>query len=125
MKLQPKDFANASPSERSVSKGLLQPMANRASITLSCHFTLPLEITLVSYDNHWEVVLVLHAQDLLLECGDFLETLSACDGVDQQKSFAGAHVLLSHGRVLFLAGGIEDIEKCDLIVDNALLAVRV
>jgi hypothetical protein len=61
----------------------------------------------------------------LLESGDFLEALAGCDGVDEQEALACTHVLLAHGAVLFLAGGIEHIEQGDLIVNNALLAVGV
>lgn len=61
----------------------------------------------------------------MLERGDFLEALTGRDGVDEQESFAGTHVLLPHGGVLFLSGGIEDIEQGDLFVNDTLLAVRV
>lgn len=88
-------------------------------------FSLALQITLVADNNHGEVVLVLDSQNLLLESGDFLETLARCDGVDEQETFTRAHVLLSHGAVLLLAGGIEDVEKGDFIVNDTLLAVRV
>jgi hypothetical protein len=82
-----------------------------------------LQIALVADHNHGEIVLVFHSQNLLLECGDFLEALARRDGVDQEESLAGAHILLAHRRVLFLASGIEDIEKCHLIVNDALLPV--
>lgn len=45
------------------------------SSTLSRNLALALQIALVSDDDHWEVVLVLNSQDLLLESGDFLEAL--------------------------------------------------
>ena len=94
-------------------------------LTLSGHFPLAFEIALVAHHDHGERVLVLHSQDLLLECCDLLEALSGCDRVDQEESFACSHVLLAHRRVLFLAGGIEDIEEGDLVIDHALLTVRV
>lgn len=83
------------------------------------------EIALVANNHHGEVVLVLYTQDLLLEDSNFLKTLARCDGVDKQKSFSSAHVLLAHGAVLFLAGGIENVEESDFIIDDALLAIRV
>lgn len=92
---------------------------------MSENFTLALEIALVADDDHGEVVLVLDSQDLLLECGDFLEALAGGDGVDEQETLACAHVLLTHGTVLFLAGGIEDIEEGDFIVNDTLLAVGI
>ena len=92
---------------------------------MSRHLALALQIALVADDNHGEIVLVLHPQDLLLESRDFLEALPGRDGVDEQEAFTGAHVLLAHGRVLFLTGGIEDVEQGNLIVNDALLAVRV
>lgn len=91
--------------------------------TLGRNFSLSVQIALVSDDNHGEVVLVLNAQYLLLECLDLFEGLLRGDGIDEQEALASAHVLLSHCRVLFLTGCVEHIEKCDLIVDDALLAV--
>lgn len=93
--------------------------------TLLRNLSLALQIALVSDNNNWEVVLVLDSQDLLLKGHDLLEGLSAGDAVDQKEALAGAHVLLAHGGVLFLASGIENVEKGDLIVNDALLAVRI
>lgn len=50
--------------------------------TLPRYLPLALQIALVAYHHHGEVVLVLDTQDLLLEGGDFLEALSRRDGVD-------------------------------------------
>jgi len=93
--------------------------------TLLADSAVHVQIALVSHDNHREVILVLHPQNLLLERGDLDETRPAGDGVDQQEALAGAHVLLPHGGVLFLAGGIQHIEERDFVVDHALLAIRV
>lgn len=92
---------------------------------MSCNLALVLEIALVTNNDHGEVVLVLDAKDLLLEGCDFLKALAGGDGVDKEETFTGAHVLLSHSGVLFLASGIENVEKSNFIVDNALLAVGV
>lgn len=70
------------------------------------NLSVALQITLVADKDDGEVVLVLDAQDLLLEGHDFLEALAAGDAVDEEEALAGAHVLFSHGRVLLLAGGI-------------------
>jgi hypothetical protein len=88
-------------------------------------FPLALQVALVAHNNHGEIVLVLDSQNLLLEGCDFLEALPGCDGVDQQETLSGSHVLLSHRRIFLLASGIEDVEKCDFIVNDTLLAVRV
>lgn len=93
--------------------------------TLPGNFSFALQIALVSHNDHGEVVLVLDPQDLLLEGCDLFETLAGRDGVDEQEALACPHVLLSHGRVLFLAGGVEDIEQRDLVVNDTLLSVRV
>lgn len=87
--------------------------------------SLALEIALVAHDDHGEVVLVLDPEDLLLEGHDLLERLTVDYRVDEQEALAGPHVLLAHGRVLLLAGCVEHVEQGDLIVDDALLAVRV
>jgi hypothetical protein len=86
---------------------------------------LAVKIALVADDDHWEVVLVLDSQDLLLERHDLLVALPVGYRVNEQEALSRAHVLLSHRRVLFLSGCVEHIEKRDLVVDNALLAIRV
>lgn len=87
------------------------------------YHSLLVEIAFVADDNDREVVLVLNAEDLLLECHDFFKGLTRCDGVDQEEAFARSHILFAHGRVFFLSGGIEDIQQSDLIVNDTLLAV--
>lgn len=93
--------------------------------TLPGNLSLALQIALVAYNDHGEVVLVLDSQDLLLEGCDLLKTLAGRDGVNEQEPFACPHVLLSHRRVLFLTGGVEHIEQRDLVVNDTLLSVRV
>jgi len=88
-------------------------------------FSLALQIALVADNNHGEVVLVLDAENLLLESGDLLETLARSDVVNKQETLSRPHVLFAHGAVLLLTGGVENIEKSDLVVNVALLAVRV
>lgn len=87
--------------------------------------TLLLQITLVGNDNDGEVILVLDAQDLLLEGHDFFEGLARCNGVDEQETLAGSHVLFSHSRVFLLACCIQDIQQSDFIIDHTLLAVGI
>lgn len=84
-----------------------------------------LQVALVPDNHHGEAVLVLDPQDLLLEGRDLLKALAGCDGVDEQEALAGAHVLLAHRRVLFLAGCVEHVEERNLVVNDALLPVRV
>lgn len=78
--------------------------------TLLRHLALLFQITLVADQDDGEVVLVLDSQYLLLEGEDFLKGLFGSDGVDEQETLSGSHVLLSHGGVFFLAGGIEDVQ---------------
>ncbi len=128
MNLQLKDLARASPSvvdARAVSEWGLYGRHWLVILTMSVNLALALKIALVADDDHGEVILVLDSQDLLLECGDFFKALAGGDGVDEQETLACAHILLSHGTVLFLASGIEDIEKGDLIVNDTLLTVGI
>ena len=67
--------------------------------TFCAHLSLAFQITLVSDDNDGEVVLVLDAQDLLLECDDLLEALTRCYAVNEKEALACSHVLLAHGTV--------------------------
>ena len=57
---------------------------------------LVLQIALVSDDDDWERVLVLHTQNLLVESANFLERIAGSDGVDQEETLSRAHVLLTH-----------------------------
>ena len=119
MKLHPKDRASASPSNpQKISNqhsGFSNTEGNKLTQIRDCERTLlgnlslPLQIALVANHNDGEVILVLDSQNLLLEGHDLLEALTACDTVDQEETLTRSHILLAHGGVLFLAGGIEDI----------------
>lgn len=93
--------------------------------TLLRHLSLALQIALVAHDDDGKVVLVLYSEDLLLEGHDFLEALPARNAVHQQEALSRPHVLFTHGRVLLLAGCIEDIQERVLGIDHAPLAVRI
>lgn len=77
--------------------------------TFCAHLSLGVQIALVSDDNDGEVVLVLDAQNLLLECDDLFEALARCYAVNEKEALACPHVLLAHGRVLLLAGRVEHV----------------
>ena len=77
--------------------------------TFCAHLSLGVQIALVADNDDGEVVLVLDAQNLLLECDDLLEALARCYAVDEQETLACSHVLLAHGRVLLLAGRVEHV----------------
>jgi hypothetical protein len=123
--LQPNDRARFSPSVAYLCKQLSHDACWFVVLTLSGHLTLAFQVALVANHYHREVVLVLDSQNLLLERCDFVEALLGSDRVDQEEALAGAHVLLSHSRVLFLAGSVENVEESDLIVNDALLAVGI
>jgi hypothetical protein len=91
--------------------------------TLLTDSSIHIQVALVADDDHREIVLVLHPQNLLLERSDFDETRSAGDRVHKEETFAGTHVLLAHCRILFLTGGIQHIKQSNFIVDDTLLAV--
>jgi hypothetical protein len=65
--------------------------------TVHANLPLKLEVAFVCDDNDGERVLVLHAQNLLVERADFLERVPRRDRVDEQEPFTGPHVLLAHG----------------------------
>jgi len=65
--------------------------------TIHADLALKLEVAFVCDDDDGERILVLHAQDLLVERADFLERVPRGDRVDEQKPFTGPHVLLAHG----------------------------
>ena len=58
------------------------------------------------------------ASDLFKRC-----TIGDCKY--EQESLARPHVLLPHGGELFLPGRVEDVKLGHLVVDDALLCVRV
>lgn len=78
--------------------------------TLCAHLSLMLQITLVANHDYGEIILVLDTQYLLLEGDNLVEALSRCDAVDQKEALAGPHILLAHGRVFLLTGGIKHIQ---------------
>ena len=125
MNLQPKFRASSLPAVKDTVISLLarRMLCGTGIRTLCRDLSFAIQIALVANHNHGEVVLVLDAQYLLLECLDFFKRLLRGDGVDEQETLAGAHVLFSHGGVFFLASGIQDIEQGDFVIDNALLAV--
>ena len=84
-----------------------------------------LEIALVGHDDNGEVVLVLDTENLLVEGGDLVKAVPGGDRVDTEETLPGAHVLLPHGRVLLLAGGVEDVKEGDLLINHTLLPVAV
>jgi hypothetical protein len=77
--------------------------------TFCAHLPLAVQIALVSNNDDREVVLVLDAQNLLLECDDLLEALARCYAVYEQEAFACSHILLAHGRVLLLASRVKHV----------------
>jgi hypothetical protein len=93
--------------------------------TFCAHLSLGFQIALVSDNDDGEVVLVLDAQNLLLECDDLLEALARRYAVDEQEALACPHILLAHGRVLLLAGRVEHVQQRDLLINHTLLPVRV
>jgi hypothetical protein len=95
------------------------------SLTLCANLPLRLQIAFVANHDDGEVVLVLDSKNLLLESQDFFKALPAGYGVDEQEAFARSHVLLAHCAVFLLACSIEHVQQSNLLIDNALLAVRI
>lgn len=75
--------------ERATNEGMIR--------TVHADLALEFEVAFVCDDDDGERVLVLHAQNLLVERADFLERVPRGDRVDEQEPFAGPHVLLAHG----------------------------
>jgi hypothetical protein len=101
--------------------------------------SLILKIALVSHDDDRERILVLDTKNLLMESANFLERITGGDGVNEEEAFTSAHVLLAHSSVgsewqglsaveyyspvFLLTSGVEDVEQCDLFIDDALFTV--
>lgn len=83
------------------------------TLTIPADFTFELEIALIGHQDHRERVLVLHAEDLLLEHRHLLKGKPGRDGVDEKKPFAGAHVLVPHGSVMCVSfgSGVEGVDR--------------
>jgi hypothetical protein len=69
---------------------------NKLRLTIHSNLSLILKITLVGHDDDRERVLVLDAKNLLVERADLLERIAGGDGVNEEETFTGAHVLLAH-----------------------------
>ena len=79
------------------SRGSWEIGGNGTIHTVRADLPLKLEVAFGCDDNDGERVLVLHAQNLLVERADFLERIPRRDRVDEQEPFTGPHVLLAHG----------------------------
>ena len=89
------------------------------------HLTLPVHVGFVANDQHRELVAVLHPQHLLVELVHLLEGLPLRQGEDEEEALPGPHVLLAHRAELLLTGRVEDVQPRHVVVDHALLRVRV
>jgi len=81
-------------------------------------------IGLVSYQDKRDIF----AADLLGhfdKLWDFLKRRELIDTVDKNEAVAVGHIVLAHGRVFFLAGGIEDFKLVRFAVDVAFGAVGI
>lgn len=83
------------------------------------------QVAFVADQHHRHVVRVFHSLDLFAVHRNVLERLGVVDGEHEQKAFAGAHVLVSHRTVLFLAGRVENVEQARFTVDHYLFSIRV
>ncbi len=72
-----------------------------------------------------DLLCILDPLDLLPVGGYVLERLCVVDGEDEQEALPRPHVLVPHGRVLLLAGRVQDVQQTRLPVDDHLLAVGV
>lgn len=97
----------------------------KVTALIHSNLSLILEIALVSHDNDRERILILNTEDLLMESANFLKRIAGGDRVNEEEAFTSAHVLLAHSPVFLLTSRVEDVEQRDLIIDDALLAVRV
>ena len=70
---------------------------DEAPRTVHANLALILQVALVRNDDDGEPILVLHAEDLLVEGADLLEGAPGRDGVDEQEALARTHVLFPHG----------------------------
>jgi len=100
-------------------------MLGQIAALIHADLTLVFQVALVGHNDHWECVLVLHTQDLLVVRAYLLEGVPGSDRVHEKEALARAHVLFPHGSVLFLTGRVEDVQKSDLFINNALLPIRV
>jgi len=83
------------------------------------------KIALVTAEDHGDVVGILYTKNLFAEGVDFIEGATRSDSINEKEALASAHVLITHGTVLLLTSGIEDIEKGGLTVDGDLLSVGI
>ena len=75
--------------------------------------------------KHHQLPFLLACLDLLPVLADGLETLGVVDSEDYEEPLPGPHVLVPHGAVLLLPGGVEDVEETGLSIYHNLLPVAV
>lgn len=89
------------------------------------YLPLRLQVQLVGDENQRNVLGESDACDQFPVLGRLLEAVPVGHGVADDESLAAAHVLVAHRRELHLAGGVEDVEKRRLAVDDRLLLIGV
>jgi len=69
----------------------------RSGNTICVNLSPMFQVTLVRDDYNGKEVLVLDAEDLLVECADLLNRVVRGDRVDEEEAFTSAQVLLPQG----------------------------
>jgi len=104
---------------------LAAEVLGKVTALVHADLTLVFQIALVRHDDNGERVLVLHTEDLLVECADFFERIAGGDRVYEKETLSRAHVLLTHSAVLLLSSRVQNIKQRDLLINDALLPVGV
>lgn len=97
----------------------------KISALIHANLALVFKVALVGDDDDRERILILDTENLLMEGANFLEGIARGDGIYQKEALARSHVLFAHCPVFFLSGGVQNVEKCDLVINNTLFTVRI
>ena len=86
---------------------LLTPLLGKLEGSGSGHHAVVFHVRFVADHDQRDVLVVLDADDLFPEFGQFVERVHVADGEDKQETLALLHVQFTHGRELFRAGRVE------------------
>ena len=110
----PHEFVEALFHVHSALGGSLQERSSKGFgevLSLLCtHLSLVFKIALVTADDDWNSVFVLHSHYLLPEGVHLLKGRARCDCINKKEALSCSHVLVSHCAVLLLSCSVENIQ---------------
>uniref|UniRef100_A0A0V0J169 Uncharacterized protein n=1 Tax=Schistocephalus solidus TaxID=70667 RepID=A0A0V0J169_SCHSO len=101
------------------------PGSRQILALLPAHNPLRVQIAFVAHQHQWNLLSILHAQDLVVEVGEVIEGGLGGHGVAEDETLTIFHVEVTHCRKLLRARGVQNLQHALLAVDINLLSVAI